>query len=492
MKVLSVSFLPSLIDSIDASGLRGSVWLVGGAVRDHILQRGVRDYDFVVDGDAVDLARKFANDLDAGFYILDRTRETARVIEQEHGRHLCTYDFARLRGADIETDLKSRDFTVNAMGLDVLAPEHLCDPCGGVQDLHDAKLRVCSKSSIRDDPVRTIRAVRLASRLKLQMTADTVELVREGIPGLIGVSPERKRDELFEILKDPRPDRALRLLDHFGITRIVLSTSSGGDGELEPYPIVPESLRTVDAAVELITMLTNLRNPDAVANATLGLAITHLSRFRSGIKSYLDRHIAYDQRVIQLFYLSTLLSVPSADIRSETPLTEGEIELQYQRMKRAERISRALRLSNLEVGWIRKCLQSQVEFGDGRRAPSESPSDIYRYYRKVAEAGVAGILLYLARVIGAEAFPPDQGRWTVQLEIAAKSLSAYFESPHTSISPKPFLNGDELMELLGLGSGSEVGLLLEHMLEAQVSKDVNSREEAIIFAKDYFRSIHPG
>ncbi len=488
MKVLSASFLPSLIGSIHSSGLRDKVWLVGGAVRDSFLHREVSDYDFAVDGDAVDLARKFADDLNAGFYILDQSRGTARVIEQEHGHQLRTYDFARLRGADIETDLMSRDFTVNAMGYDVLGPDDLLDPCSGVQDLLDSKLRVCSKSSIMDDPVRTIRAVRLASRLEFQITPDTVELVREGIPGLVGVSPERKRDELFEILKDPRPDRALRLLDHFGITQIVFS-SSGAEGDLEPRPLAPNSLRVVGAAVDLTTVFVDHKNPDAVANATLGLTITQLGRFRSSITSYLNRYIGYDHRIVQLFYFAALLAALPGDIRGFSALTEQEIALHIQHVKRAERISRTLRLSNMEVEWIRKCLHSQIKFGDEQRAPSDTPRNMYRYYRVVGEAGVAGILLYLARLIGAEASPPDQGSWAVQLETAENFLSAYFETPHDSISPEPFLKGDEMMALLGIESGPEIGSLLELMLEAQATKEVNSKEEAIDFVKENLRSI---
>jgi len=488
MKVLSASFLPSLIESINSSGLRDKVWLVGGAVRDTFLHREVSDYDFAVDGDAVDLARKFADDLKAGFYILDQSRGTARVIEQERGHQLRTYDFAKLRGADIETDLMSRDFTVNAMGYDVLVTEKLLDPCGGLQDLFDSMLRVCSKSSILDDPVRTIRAVRLASQLEFQITPDTVEFVREGIPGLVGVSPERKRDELFEMLKDPRPDRALRLLDHFGITHVLFS-SPGGEGDLEPRSMAPISLRVVGAAVDLTTILVDIKNPDAVANATLGLTITQLGRFRPSVTSYLDRFMGYDHRIVQLFYFAALLAGPPGEIRGNSPLTEQEISLHIQHMKDAERISRMLRLSNLEVEWIRKCLHSQIEFGDGRRAPSDTPRNVYRYYRVAGEAGVAGILLYLARVLGAEASPPDQGSWAVQLETAASFLSAYFETPHESISPKLFLNGDEMMALLGIESGPEIGSLLELLLEAQVSKEVNSKEEAIDFVEEKLRSI---
>ena len=488
MKVLSASFLPSLIGSINATGLRDKVWLVGGAVRDDFLHWEVSDYDFAVDGVAIDLARQFAHDLNAGFYILDQDRGTARVIEREHGHKLRTYDFARLRGADIETDLMSRDFTVNAMGYDVLVAEDLLDPCGGVQDLLDSRLRVCSKSSIMDDPVRTIRAVRLASRLKFQIAPDPVALVRAGTPVLVVVSSERKRDELFEILKDPRPDRALRLLDHFGITQIIFSSSEGG-GELEPHPMAPSSLRVVDAAVDLMTILVDHKNPDAVANATLGLAITQLGRFRPSINSYLNRYTGYDHRVVQLFYFAALLAAPPGEIRSNSPLTEREIALHLHHSKKAERISRTLRLSNLEVEWIRKCLNSQIDFGDDRRAPSDSPRNMYRYYRKAGEAGVAGILLYLARVMGAEASPPDQGSWATLLETVESFFSAYFETPHDSISPDPFLKGDEMMALLGIESGPEIGSLIELMLEAQVSKEVSSKEEAIDFVKENLRLI---
>src|SRR5512147_2137483 len=97
-------------------------WLVGGAVRDGLLGLPIDDWDIAVERDAIPLARAVANRLLADFYVLDSEHDTARVIA-----HGVTLDFARLRDADIEHDLAARDFTINALAIDLQQPDRLID-----------------------------------------------------------------------------------------------------------------------------------------------------------------------------------------------------------------------------------------------------------------------------------------------------------------------------------------------------------------------------
>jgi tRNA nucleotidyltransferase/poly(A) polymerase len=78
-------------------------------------------------------------------------------------------DFALLQGADIYNDLAARDYTINAMALDLRHPEQLIDPLGGAADLRSRQLRPCSETALEDDPVRVLRGIRLASSLKYRL-----------------------------------------------------------------------------------------------------------------------------------------------------------------------------------------------------------------------------------------------------------------------------------------------------------------------------------
>ena len=108
------------------------VYLVGGAVRDAMLSIPTHDLDFALPGDALKVARQVANILGAAYYPLDLERETGRVILLDSPGNRLALDFASFRGSNLENDLRDRDFTINAMALDVHEPGKLIDPLGGV------------------------------------------------------------------------------------------------------------------------------------------------------------------------------------------------------------------------------------------------------------------------------------------------------------------------------------------------------------------------
>jgi tRNA nucleotidyltransferase/poly(A) polymerase len=170
---------PALLDSVRAAlTSRGTVpagrtvYLVGGAVRDALLGRASHDLDFSMEGDAIRTARRIADALDGAFYTLDSERDTGRVIVTNTDGSRTIMDFASFRGADLETDLKGRDFTLNAMALS-LSDNSLHDPLGGAMDLKEKRLRACSPTSFSDDPARILRGVRLAAQFGFHILPET-------------------------------------------------------------------------------------------------------------------------------------------------------------------------------------------------------------------------------------------------------------------------------------------------------------------------------
>ena len=158
------------------------IYVVGGAVRDVFLQRDSHDLDFVMSGPTHPVARQIADAFDGAFYVMDEERDTSRVVLQSAQGARLLLDFAALRGDTLEDDLSNRDFTVNALAYEVSSPDRLIDPLGGLADLQARRLRVCSPTSLEQDPARTLRAVRQALSLKLKIDPDTLRLVRAAAP----------------------------------------------------------------------------------------------------------------------------------------------------------------------------------------------------------------------------------------------------------------------------------------------------------------------
>ncbi len=171
-------------------------YLVGGAVRDALLERCSEylDLDFVLPTGAVKIARAIAAHYKAGFVLLDAERQIARVVFEQ-----ATADFAQQEGSTLETDLRRRDFTVNAIAYNPHTGEFI-DPLQGCADLQQGVLRMVSPANLQSDPLRLLRAYRQAAQLGFIIDPDTQSVIRNLAPQLSQVAAERVRVELGYLL----------------------------------------------------------------------------------------------------------------------------------------------------------------------------------------------------------------------------------------------------------------------------------------------------
>ncbi len=217
-----------------AAGRSVSCLLVGGAVRDLLLGSPVRDVDFVVEGDAAELATEWAKQ-EGGRVRAHHDFGTAVWI-QPGGRG--RWDFATARAeyyeapaalptvahAALYQDLYRRDFTMNTLALDI-TPEHfgeVLDLFGGVRDLKAGRIRVLHGLSFVEDPTRTFRAVRFAVKLGFSLSAETKNLIAVALKQKVfdRLSPKRVLSEVRLILSSPNVVEGLKLLEQYGLLRV--------------------------------------------------------------------------------------------------------------------------------------------------------------------------------------------------------------------------------------------------------------------------------
>ncbi|RMF24894.1 MAG: CCA tRNA nucleotidyltransferase, partial [Cyanobacteria bacterium J083] len=180
--------------------LPAEAYLVGGAVRDVLLgrEREYLDLDFVLPANSIPLAKKIAHICQAGFVILDQTREIARVVFAQG-----TVDFAKQEGATLEEDLYRRDFTINAIAYQK-KKKKIIDPLGGKRDLEQKLVRMVSVQNLKDDPLRLIRAYRQAGQLDLNIEIETRKQIIKLAPLLQQVAAERVKTEINYMLETPQ------------------------------------------------------------------------------------------------------------------------------------------------------------------------------------------------------------------------------------------------------------------------------------------------
>ncbi|MGV1047902.1 MAG: hypothetical protein ACOYD4_05180 [Solirubrobacterales bacterium] len=211
------------LDRVLAVGGEG-VYLVGGAVRDLLLGRGRADIDAVVVGDPLELATALGAETLAAHerfgtvkVALDGHQLDLAAARTETYAHPGALPTVAAAGS-IEADLGRRDFTINAMALQLANPGKLIDPHGGREDLAAGLLRVLHRDSFGDDPTRAIRAARYAARFGFEPEPETAALLRDADLG--AVSGDRRQAELYRLAGEASAPRGFALLAEWGLVEL--------------------------------------------------------------------------------------------------------------------------------------------------------------------------------------------------------------------------------------------------------------------------------
>ncbi|HOO55258.1 MAG TPA: hypothetical protein PLN69_00420 [bacterium] len=217
----------------EKSGCR--LCLVGGVVRDIVLNGTSVDADLVLEGDAIEFARKAAAFLEMD-YVQHKVFGTATlearnglkfdIATARHEEYPEPGSLPKVKPATIEADLKRRDFTINAMAVSLNPSEfgELIDPFGGLDDIQAKKLRILHSKSFVDDPTRIFRGIRFAGRLEFEFEKATLKKLKEAVAGRAFdcISGQRIKNELKLIFQDAGRVRAIIMLQELGIDGAVV------------------------------------------------------------------------------------------------------------------------------------------------------------------------------------------------------------------------------------------------------------------------------
>ena len=225
---------PAFDAAARAAGPDDGVYLVGGTVRDILLGRQSFDVDIAVEGDAIALARRLAEEL--GGEVVAHDRFGTAVVLYGEGEHI---DVVTARSevyaapaalptvaqGTITDDLFRRDFTINAMAASLKPADfgRLVDPFGGRDDLQAGTIRVLHERSFADDPTRIFRAIRYENRYGFRLDESSARLARAALEsGLVSdLSGARLRDELVALLSEEEVEHTILRLAELGADRAI-------------------------------------------------------------------------------------------------------------------------------------------------------------------------------------------------------------------------------------------------------------------------------
>lgn len=457
-------------DKLLALNLTQPLYIIGGAVRDAFLHFPVKDIDLATPTDSIKVARKIANAFQGDIFIMDAERGVARVLIDIADTTL-TIDIAAFRGETLLDDILGRDFTINAMAVDMLGDlQLLIDPLDGETDAMQKIVRRCSPVSIADDPIRALRAVRQSTYLKFRIEPETLKDIHAYGANLIETSPERVRDEFFKILGLKRSPVALKVIHALGLLQMILPEIKSLAVKNLPEPHIfdgfKQAIETVENMVGIMDTISYRRSDSTAASFAYGMLAMQLDRYRSELNEHLAMTYPNERSHTALLVLAGLLH-----------RVDDAVSV-------IANVADELRLSNPEKKYL---VAMTRHYAATQTLDYQSPLDVHRFWYPLQDKGVDAILLGLADYLAIYGNELKQDDWLIQVERAFMLFFAYFSQYDSVVSPQPFLNGNDLMDDLGLDGGRIIGEILTYLREGQVVGEMTTREQAFEMAKAYIK-----
>lgn len=437
------------------------IYLVGGAVRDILLGRKIRDFDFSAEGLVRPIGKNVANEMNGAYYVLDDEREMVRVIIDDENMGQFDVDIALMSGDDISDDLRERDFTLNAMAIDLKEPPELVDPLNGLDDFNNRVLHMCSPESLKNDPLRALRAVRMSLEFGLTMDEELINEMKSVRELMSRSSMERYRDETFKIVRLNRNSEAVKLFEEFGFLDYLFPGIS--------TPCSEEKIGKIENADRFSVMMTRHQNEETSDDAFMAYASQRLGNYKPALKAFFDKTLAlYHSRRMLLGFASIVCELSESTDMIKNWCTR-------------------LAFSSSETAFVLSAIQSLQYLKVFPNIVSCSDVDIYRYFRLFKEGGIAGLSLYLADQYSKRDNIETYNHWCDHVVFVQNMISAYFSRYMEVIDPKPLLSGNDIQALLQIQAGPLVGKAKNALIEAQIKGSVRNVAEAEFFLRQYVK-----
>ncbi len=496
------SLLTKVSDFLTKQGIQS--YVVGGFVRDVLLGRDTVDIDIAMEADAVSIAPKVATALSGKSVLLDEVNRVSRVVlankEAPSTKGQWVLDLSTVEG-NIEQDLARRDFTIDAMAVDLRKmanqphlltlpplrkgeevtpkPPVLIDPFHGWNDLHQQVIRAVAETAFTSDAARLLRAVRLAAELGFTIDAGTEALIQRYSHLVASVAGERVREELLRLLAIPQAEQLAPYLEQLGLLTATIPELAQMKGVKQPkehaWDVFDHSLKTVATVDFLLRQGTwEYGNEEVLAVAPWSATLSQ--HFELKVSSGSTRR--------SLLKLAALLH----DIaKPQTKAMDANGRMRFlghakEGAATAAGILERLRFTTKETKLVE--IMVRYHLRPGQMSHDELPSRraIYRYFRDAGEAGIDILFLSLADHLATRGPHLNLAQWREHAQRTNYVLDQHFDQ-ESLVAPPKLIDGHDIMNIFSISPGPKIGELLEAVREAQASGELTTKEEAISYIK---------
>ena len=445
-----------------------ALYLVGGAVRDHLLSRSPKDIDLVC-RDAETFARRVARYCNASFVpFLKKAGEPCfRVVRGKDPNIFI--DIALMRGDAITDDLRRRDFTMNAVAIQ-LGPGgklgNIIDPLNGISDMRHGLIRIPGPDAFLSDPLRMLRAVRFAAVLGFSIGEGTLSAMKAAAPRLRNTAWERILAELTEIFKTGNSAHFIRMTDELGILEIIFP-------EIRPMKDCDQNMfHHLDVWRHSLLVLENCEH-----------ILSHPEEFFSVAARQVSENLKSRNRLPLLKLAAMLHDVGKPRTRGFREDT-GRITFYGHDKKGAEIISEIagrLRMPKRDQEFIRILVAEHLHTLS-LSAPEVRFATQMRWFRKLGEDVIPLIILSMADIMATRGPASGKEFRTRHLDWSAETVNRYFGKIREQLKRSSLISGNDLIAR-NMIPGPEMGRILRKVREAQDTGKIRNRDEALAMAE---------
>lgn len=445
-----------------ASFFPNKIYLVGGSVRDALLGKASFDRDLIVtDVDARDFSLKVAEFFDGVFIPLDEENKIYRIVLSDKINY---FDITNPIEGSLEKDLRRRDLTINSVAVDIRTGE-IVDFCGGVNDIENRVIRGISEANFMDDPLRLLRVFRFYSLLGFEIEDSLVEICKKYSKLINNPAKERVVYELMKLFSGKYAHCALQKMDECGILE-------------ELFPFVKELKRVPPNLHHHLDLFNHsietVRQVGLLYDSSSQEVKEHMQKIDFGGFSRLAHlRLACFMHDIGKFSTWTI----EEDGRHRF-IGHDEVGANL-----AVPILKNLAFSNKQIEYIKYIIKKHMYPTAVVSSPELNDKVMMRYVRKSEDNAIDNILIAQADRLSARG--PEITEDIVNENISAlNKLLNFYLNVRESLKPLPkLLDGNEVMKILGIEPSKRLGEVLNALKEAQISGEINTKDEAINFVR---------